>query len=348
MDGMNDRKRSLLRVFDVLRMEGDMTQSRLKDTLQLRSSTVSYLVSDLKKLGVIVNSGETLHSEGRGKPGRLLQLNHDRAQFIGLYIEAQRVHCHVVGLDGQVIDQQVAEVPQAGAMEEWTVRIMDELIDRFSAIRGIGIAMKGLVLDQDQLLFGRRPGVAAETWGIEGFLGRLRERYDTIPILLENDANCVALLHQHQQQRTDMDLILYLLNESPFGIGCAILQQGILTRGARGGAGQYFEKDSRFALAEAVAGRDHWSPEVFVGAMMHHVAMAAYLLDPEEIILAGSLFEGQRDYSQSVLADLIRSWGLPMPVKIRSEDSLFNPGMGAALIATNRFVLETIEKVGAR
>lgn len=348
LNRLNDRKRSLLQIIDLLRLEGEITQSRLRDTLQLQGSTVSYLVNDLKKMGVIVNTGEVVQSSGPGKPGSVLQLSNELAQFIGLHVEGDRIHSYVVGLDGRVLDYQVISVAVPTAIEEIVTSTLDDLVGSNPAISGVGIAMKGLVLKSDRIQVGPRSGIAPAGWTIQGFLQRLRERYSPVPVLLENDANCVALLYQHQKQRSDMDLILYLLNEDPFGIGCSILQHGALIKGARGAAGQYYEKDSRFVQPRGSTRREEYPVEVFVTEMMHHVATAGYLLDPEEIVLAGSLFDRTDRYDVSGIDQDIEHYQLPMDVLVKPGSESFNPGMGAALIATNSFVLETISKVGAR
>lgn len=324
-----------------------MSQTELSRRLGLQASTLSYLVNDLKRMDLVKNSGQTIASDGPGKPATLIRLNPDKAHFLGLYVEVDQIRAFVVGIDGAIIDESAFPLEPPSALDECVRRAIGAVLESDALVEGIGIAMKGLVLNDDAIRFGQREKIGFKSWQIEGFLTHLRSDFDK-PIMLENDANCVAVLHQYQQQRGDMDLVLYLLNQNPFGIGCAILNKGELIHGARGAAGQYFEKGSPFIQPEEVARRETETMDHFLEKMLEHILTISYLLDPEEIILTGNIFrEEQRSHERDLLAGIAR-YPFPMRVDIRNEDQKFNPGMGAAMIATDQYIRDTIEKVGAR
>ncbi len=324
-----------------------MSQTDLSKRLQLQPSTLSYLVNDLKRLDLVVNSGQTIASEGPGKPATIIRLKADKAYFLGLYVEVEKILAYIIGMDGSIIHRTTFPLDPPAALESCVSFAIGEILSCYPLVEGIGIAMKGLVLNDDAIRFGQRDKVGYSSWQIEGFMSHLGAKFSK-PIMVENDANCVGVLHQYYQQRSDMDLVLYLLNQSPFGIGCAILSHGELIHGTRGAAGQYFEKGSPFIRPEEIAQRGTESLNHFLDKMLEHILTTAYLLDPEEIILTGNIFQAEDGANEQAFLTSIAKHPFPMQVSIRNESQKFNPGMGAAMIATNQYLRDTIEKVGAR
>lgn len=343
---ISERKRSLLKIINTLMLDGEMSQTELSRRVDLQASTLSYLVNDLKGMELVVNSGQ-LSGIGPGKPATILRLNPEKACFLGLYVEVDEIRAYLVGLDGSIVTVESFPLGDPAKLEDTTALAIQTILTRYPLVAGVGIAMKGLVLNDDAIQFGQRAKIGNKNWRIQGFLAHLKERF-SLPILLENDANCVAILHQFHEQRSDMDLVLYLLNQNPFGIGCAILSKGELVHGARGAAGQYFEKGSPFIQPEEVAARGTETLQHFLEKMVEHILTTSYLLDPEAVILTGNIFRADQAQGEAhFLRDLAR-YPFPMAVTIRNESPKFNPGMGAAMIALDRYLKDTIEKVGAR
>lgn len=347
MKRLNDRKRNLVKIINTLMLEGAMSQTELSKRLQLQTSTLSYLMNDLKRLDLVVNSGQTIASDGPGKPATIIRLNPDKAYFLGLYVEVEKILAYIVGLDGSIIHRQSFPLDPPTALEACVSQAIRAILDQYPLVEGIGIAMKGLVLNDDAIRFGQRDKIGFKSWQVDGLMSHLHSAFNK-PIMLENDANCVAVLHQYHQQRSDMDLILYLLNQSPFGIGCAILSNGELIKGSRGAAGQYFEKGSPFIRPEEIARRETETLNHFLEKMLEHILTTSYLLDPEEVILTGNIFKDDQQSNEQTFLAGIAQYPFPMQVNIRNESQKFNPGMGAAMIAANQYIRDTIEKVGAR
>jgi len=348
MNNINDRKRRLLRMIDVLKREGPMTQTMLKEHTNMQASTASYLMNDLKNLGIVINSGETIQGLGAGKPGNLIQLNNNLAQFIGIYVEDNQVNAYVIGLDGATLDYRKVAIENPTQVEQALVKVVDSICQENSSIRGIGIAMKAMVLSDGTIRFGYREGMNDENWKLKGLRQRLTDHFSGIPIVIENDANCTALLYQYEQKEDKMNLVLYLLNRIPFGIGCSILVKGMLLKGANGATGQYFEKGSRLrSLAIDKTNRDEYL-ESFITALMPHIATTAYLLDPKIVVLSGSFLGDIEPKTIAKVESIIESYQLPVEVILTHGNQEYDPAKGAALIAMNDYISSFIAKVGAR
>lgn len=342
----NDRKRNLGKMIDILKREGPMTQTMLKDYTNFQASTVSYLVNDLRNFGMVIDCGETLQGNGPGKPGNLIQLNNKLAQFIGVYVEDNQVNLYVIGLNGETIDFQQTKIEYPTQVERVLIEMVQAKFHENSNIQGIGIAMKAMVLSGDKIRFGFRKGML-EQWELQGLKQRLNDHFEGIPIIIENDSNCTAILYQYQQKRDKMDLILYLLNRIPFGIGCAMLVKGELIKGANGAAGQYFYKGSK--LIEYISNSEEKGClENIVDGLMPHISTTSYLFDPEKIVLSGSFLNEVKPETLSKVEAIIKSYRLPYEVILTEGNLEFDPGKGAALIAINNFISDFIAKVGAR
>jgi predicted NBD/HSP70 family sugar kinase len=340
------RKHNLRNIIEILKREGPMTQTVLKEHVNLQASTVSYLVNDLRSFDIVIDSGETIQGSGPGKPGNLIQLNNGLAQFIGVYVEDNQINLYVIGLDGETINFQKEKIEYPSEVEQVLVAMVQAKREEYSNIRGIGIAMKAMVLFDDTIRFGFRKGMP-EQWELHGLKQRLQEYFEGIPIIVENDASCTADLYQYHEKEDNMNLILYLLNRTPFGIGCAILVNGELVKGAKGAAGQYYYKDSEL-LKYITSTDDGGNLANIIEGLMPHIATTAYLFDPKKVVLSGSFLNGVNQETSNKVMSIIDSYQLPFQVILTKGNIELDPAKGAALIAINNFISDFIAKVGAR
>ena len=348
MKRANERKRGLEVIIDKIKISGPMTQTELKEESNLLGSTASYLVNDLRNIGLLIDSGELIHRNGPGKPAAVLKLNSELASFIGIYLEDCSINMYVTGLDGEVLDSTTVPIDHFKEIEEVMIRSIKMIVSENPKIRGIGIAVKGIVYNDGTIKFGYRASIREENWKLQGLQKALESAFPDIHVVVENDANCTAVLFQHKQRRKNMNIILYLLNISPFGIGCSILQEGSLYRGSRGSAGQYFEKSSYFSRNADLKNRDQEEIEHCIHEIMSHVRMSGFLLDPEQVILSGSIFDDIEETRLHELGKLVDDYNLPFKVSMTRGNKEYNPAAGAALISTDQYISRMIDKVGVR
>lgn len=347
MNSINNRKRNLVVMVDVLKREGPMTQTVLKEYINLKASTTSYLVNDLKRLGLVIDSGIITQDGGPGKPGNLLKLNNDFAQFIGCYVENNLVNVYVIGLDGTTLSHKSIFVDNYTKVKQALIDIIVTLCEKNSKIRGIGIAMKGVVLLDGtiQVKYGEGKD---EAWKLEGLLQHLKQHFPEIPVVIENDANCSAILYQHEEREIELDLLLYLLNKTPFGIGCGILVNGQILKGATGVAGEYFEKGKRIQkLIEGISDQNIYA-EKFIESIFSHISTSVYLLNPKKVVISGNILNDISTTTIKKIGEIIKDYDLPVDVILTKGNEDLGPAKGAALIAMNDYISSFIGKVGAR
>ena len=167
--------------------------------------------------------------------------------------------------------------------------------------------------------------------------------FPNIPVVVENDANCAAELYHYNVRREQKNLVLYLLNQIPFGIGCGLILNDAIYRGRSGAAGEIFEKDAKFLKCADDLQRGNATVEQFLPAILPHMMETAYLLEPECIVLAGSYLN---KLSERELKSLEPLWdGMPVPVVVAGGEEHLNPAKGAALLVTDKFIETIIEEV---
>lgn len=344
MNKRTEKRQNLAQLLAVLRRYGPLTQARIKEYCGLQASTVSYLVNDLKGVGLIRTVGQELQEGKVGKPGNVICLNNEHASFLGLYVEDDWIDAYRIGIDGSTLSSAHVEF-DGQSVKEAVISAVAANLEQFSQIRGVGIAIKGIVRRDGTIKSGWRhgSGTAKSFWNFTGLQDALAQNFPDIPIIVENDANCAAELYHYNVRREQKNLVLYLLNQIPFGIGCGLLLNGSIYRGSTGAAGEIFEKNAKFVEYVDLLKRGEATAERFLPAMLPHMLETVYLLDPECIVLAGSYFN---DLTSDELEKLKTLWdGIPVPVVIAGGDARLNPAKGAALLVTDKYIEATIEEV---
>ena len=343
MNKRMEKKQNLIRIITMFRRHGGLTQARLKEFTGLQASTVSYLVGDLKRSGILLDNGQE-QQEGRvGKPGSALALNADFAVMLGLYVEDNRIVVYRIGMDG--VTQHTEEIPlKTSDVKSVIIKTVEDQLSSASNIRGVGIAMKGIVYADGSIRSGYRRNVNGENmeWNFSGLLMDLQKEFPNIPIVAENDANCAAELFFHIRKMEVKTYAVYLMNWQPFGIGCGLMLDGKIHRGATGAAGEMFEHGNRYQNLSRQISLGEATVVTVAEAMVPHMLQTTYLLDPQMLVVAGNVF---KEITEQAHEDVKRVFSrLPIPVEVACGDSL-NPAKGAALLVTRKYLDELIEEV---
>ncbi|MEG2455081.1 MAG: ROK family transcriptional regulator [Oscillospiraceae bacterium] len=344
MNKKSERKQNLLQVIESMRRLGPMTQARLKECCGLQASTVSYLVNDLKQCNLIKDLG-LAEQEGKvGKPGNLISLNNDCAAFLGVYVEDERLFSYLIGIDGTTVECDEHDFTDS-AMEQTILEVIGNSLALHPQIRGVGITIKAIVYNDGTIKSGIRHRIGGEdsAWNFTNLSAALRGAFPAIPIIVENDANSAAEQYHYENKLENGNLVVYLLNHTPFGIGCGLMINGSIYRGHSGAAGEFFEKNTKIGEIARQSNSERDFIEKFLPQVMSHAMETAYLLDPECIVLTGSYFEHIEGESVAQIEQLFK--GFPVPVVLACGEKRLNPAKGVALLSTNAYVADFVEEV---
>ncbi len=334
----NERYHNLTALFRTLRSERFMTQVDLKDRLSLQASTISYLVNDLRLLGLVKNSDKSILPKRVGKPGQLIELDNNHALFLGLYIEETFVDFHVMGIaDEEISSERIPIDCTPEQLSDLIISLIAQRIARYPAVKGIGIAVKSVVDSHHNLSSFKRHYNESQKnriWMVEGFAEKIRIAFPSMSVVVENDANCAAVYCQSVSKYRYNTSMVFVINVAPFGIGCGIIIEGKLFRGSNGASGEFFFPDRSIQEMVETNQFDH-SPERLIPILKESITKGIYLIDPEIAFLTGSLFSDFSEDSVKQTQAYLRD--IPYRIEILSEHQYSLPAKGVVLLVADEY-----------
>lgn len=211
---------------------GNASRAELARSLALSPALMTQLSKDLIADGLI---RELAHQPSQGgRPARMLGLVASAGRAVGVKVAADHLAFVEVGIDGTV-GRTASEPFDAAANTMLTV--LAERLRRFIAggadtpLLGIGVGVPGDVDAQGT-------GIVNSTqlgWTNVPIGSTLRRELG-LPVLVENNVNAVAMAERlYGLGRHHRNFLVVTIGT---GIGAAIVIDGVIVRGTRGGAGE--------------------------------------------------------------------------------------------------------------
>jgi predicted NBD/HSP70 family sugar kinase len=222
-------------VLRVIRDAGTITRGELIVRTGLGRSTVSQRVDALLAGGFVRETGEGPSTGGR--PPSTLVFNSTAALVFAADLGATHSHVALADLTGEPLAEHTEELPIAEGPDRvlsWVEECFEDLLGRIgqdaTRVCAIGMGVPGPV----EFATGRpvNPPIMP---GWDGFSipDRLRERHP-VPVLVDNDVNLMAV-GEHSRTWPECDQLLFV--KVGTGIGCGIVAERQIYRGAQGAAG---------------------------------------------------------------------------------------------------------------
>lgn len=242
MARLQSRQISQLHLYQVrhaVRVAGaPLSRAQIAEATGLSQPAVSSLTRRLLKSGALVEVGAR-PSSGSGRRERELALNAEHAWVVGVRVALHQVTIALCDFAGGVRDTLVVPMAKPLTASE-LVRLLERRIERFLAaaggavrarLAGVGIAlpgfidsMRGEVLWSPALNPGRHHAPAPMAEALTQRLG--------VPVLIENDANMLALAEQWFGRLAHVaDMAVVTIEH---GLGLGLIINGELHRGRRG------------------------------------------------------------------------------------------------------------------
>lgn len=223
-------------IFRIIRNAEAPSRAALAQVSGLAPSTVSLRVDALMRLGLVRNSGED-ESRG-GRRARLLEVDNSAGFVAALDVGANHVKIALADLSGNflVVNEQAAafgEGPDAVVSRLWD--IVQEQISAAgleeTALMGIGLGLPAPI----EYPSGRVVLPSFMPSLHDAVIPHCFAKYTHVPVLVENDANLVALAELSEDHPESDQLLAVKLGTR---IGCGIISEGRLHRGVGGAAGE--------------------------------------------------------------------------------------------------------------
>jgi predicted NBD/HSP70 family sugar kinase len=297
------------------------TRADLVALTGLARSTVAQRMDALLARELVVPAGAIASTGGR--PPTAFAFNRHAGVVLAADLGATHSRLAVTDLAGTVLahhaqDIDIADGPEA--VMRWLEGRFDALLAEagrpIEAIRGVGVGVPGPVE------FATGTPVAPPImpgWDGYGIAERLRERFGA-PVLVDNDVNIMALGEHWAGERQVPHLLFVKVGT---GIGCGVITDGRIHRGAQGAAGDIGHvhvpdhddvvcRCGNMGCLEAVAGGGAMAAKLSAQGLPAHDAR-----DVVRLVREGSP-EAMR---------LVRESGRELGGVLATAVNLFNPGL---------------------
>jgi predicted NBD/HSP70 family sugar kinase len=310
------RRHNLSVVLRLVHRTGGMSRAQLTRATGLNRSTIAALAGELADRRLVVEV-EPDSSGQVGRPSPIVLPNPD-AVALAVNPEIDAITVGVVGLGGKVLKSTRHPTPQ-GATARQAVAICAEVIegmrpelDAGHRTVGIGVAVPGLVREQDGLV-----RLAPHFGWVDEPFARMLTEATGYPVVAANDARLGALAESTFGAGREVTDLIYL-NGGASGIGGGVIVGGVSLAGIAGYAGEFGHTlvNSAGALCSCGA-RGCLETEVARAPLLRLVGLTDADNDELELALIAS-------GSPAVLAEVERQLDY-LAVALRNAINVFNP-----------------------
>jgi len=309
---LSDHERKNLAILESIRRGKTISRTDISRITGLNIVTISNYINDYIKKGLIVERGYDSSTGGR-RP-TIIELNSSYTHVIGVDLALDGIRTVLTDLEAKVIASTQKDRPSedAESIINCITRSIEEVIKTAkldkSKIKGICVAASGLV--------DKEAGTVHSTIGTTSVFLPINlslERKLDVDTFIENDATAAAYGEWALSLDLDTKVMLYMYS----GVGCGIVINGEVFRGAAGVAGETSLKN-------------HLEPtDLWIGKLSALGPWAAHLGIPDEV---------RERIKQSSDSKILKIAGKPENITL---DIVFK-----AAKENDKLAIEAIEKAG--
>lgn len=227
------------RVVRALSGHGAVSTAQIARTTGLARSTVSTILTELRRSKLVVEVETRSPGLGLGRPATAHSLNPEAGTSVGILLGLGEVRLIVADVAHNVIADVSIPMERDYAPTSAT-RVIKHALDRLykehdlplSGLLGVGFAVSGPLAPDGRIM----RASMLPTWGgldLRQIFGPVLEK----PIFADNESNCAALAEMMWGAATGIeDFVLFKLD---LGVGGAIVVNGRVLAGATGSAGEF-------------------------------------------------------------------------------------------------------------
>ena len=218
-------------VLGLLGTRGPSSRAEIARSLGVSPATVTQTTKELLARELIAEL-DSVPSQG-GRPARLLGLVRSAGGAIGAKVTANHVALVSVELDGTVRSSRAVpfDPSHPSALNQLSEILHEAVAGHEGQLLGVGVGLPGAVDSQASGI------VDAPTLGwVRAPVGPTLRTALGVPVLVDNDVNTLAAAES--VYGIGREHSSYLVVTIGLGIGCGIVLNGSVSRGAHGGAGE--------------------------------------------------------------------------------------------------------------
>ncbi len=228
-------KRNLL-ILETIRRRGEVSLGLISQQTGLNIPTISNHLNNLSREKIIVEKGAVFTG---GRPATLIELNPKVAYILGIGINLKSVVVVLINFKGEILERAKEKIEKEDIQEilKTAIRLGKKIVKKARLneedIQGVGVGVAGIV-DYDNGLI-HWPSKVGPTY-VSIYLSVeeiVRKEFAPSVVVIENDAT-VAAFAEWWLYLPEIKNAIYIYS----GVGCGIIINGELYRGASGSAGE--------------------------------------------------------------------------------------------------------------
>ncbi len=238
-DTLTEKEKRNIDILEILRRRGPISRPEISKEIGINVVTVSNYIDDFIKHNLVYEK-ELDVSEGGRRPV-LLDLNPQGGYIVGVGLNLMNIVGILVDLKGNIITKTQIARPRPSVKEitECLLEVIREIFRRskeYSAnIKGVGGGIAGLGNKKDGSIHWPQKMDHYYTYAsVDLPLRNLIEREFDLPTLIENDATAAAFGEYWLGMEGNIKNLIYMFS----GVGCGLVINGQIYRGAQGYAGE--------------------------------------------------------------------------------------------------------------
>jgi len=236
---LTEKEKRNVDILEILRRRGPISRPDISKEMGINVVTISNYVDEFIKRNLVYEK-ELDVSEGGRRPV-LLDLNPRAGFVIGVGLNLMNMVGLLVDLKGNIVTKTQIARPKQSVKEiaECLLEIVREILrrskDYASDIKGIGVGIAGLINKNNGSVHWPQKMDHYYTYAsVDLPLKSLMEKEFNLPTLIENDATSACFGEHWLNLEQGFKNVLYMFS----GVGCGIMVNGEVYRGAQGYAGE--------------------------------------------------------------------------------------------------------------
>ncbi|MFH0763024.1 MAG: ROK family transcriptional regulator [Candidatus Omnitrophota bacterium] len=238
-EGYTEKEKRNIDILEILRRRGPISRPEISKEMGINVVTISNYVDEFIRRNLVYEKDFDV-SEGGRRPV-LLELNPQAGFVVGVGLNLTNMVGLLVDLKGNIVTKTQIARPRSSAKEisETVLEIVREVLARSKGyspkIKGIGIGIAGLINKENgSVLWPQKIDGECTYASVEMPLKDLIEKEFNLPALIENDATSACFGERWIGLGAGFKNVLYMFS----GVGCGIMINGEVYRGAQGYAGE--------------------------------------------------------------------------------------------------------------
>ena len=228
-------------IIDTLKAHGPLSRARIGELTGLSPATVNRLTSALINDRLVEREGQEESTGGR--PPLTVRYAGRSRLVAGMQLATDKATGILVNFDGTIIERREIKFTDPAELTiadhelrlQRTMELFDVLLsvaeEKKLPCLAVGVAVPGVVTGPDSVI-----GSVPELGWPELPLGKLLRQRTSVPVVVENDANAMAIGELRRGAGQDASSLVAVLLGN--GLGAGIITNGILHRGSRSEAGE--------------------------------------------------------------------------------------------------------------